>query len=287
MSNSEPVKSEVVLRQLNWRYAVKKFDPDKQIAPAGTGKIHAVVDTTSFDGPIAKHITVLTNDPDTPRLVLTLRIDVQAFLRASPSFVRILQVQTQEPEKVGINLWATDGQALEIRKVETPADWVVATVRRPTDAERTPDAGADQWRLEVSLTEAAPLGPLGETLRLETNHPEEPVLEIPLSGNVRRILHIQPAQADFGKNAKPTRDAKRFVIKLFNFGKEPVEVRSLDSDLPFVTASIEPEEAGRRFRVELVLAADAPKGKFEGRVKVETSSTVMPTIEIPVRGKVD
>jgi hypothetical protein len=77
------------------------------------------------------------------------------------------------------------------------------------------------------------------------------------------------------------------VLKLFNFGKEPVEIRSFDSDLPFVTASISPEEPGRRFRVELLLAADAPEGKFEGRVKVETSSTVMPTLEIPVRGKVD
>jgi hypothetical protein len=260
---------------------------DKQIAPGATGGIRASLDTTSFDGPIAKHLTVLSNDPDTPRLVLTIRADVQAFLRASPSYVRILQVQSQEPEKAGINLWATDGRALEIRKVETPFDWVVASVRRPTDAERDADASDNQWRLEVSVTDAAPLGPLRDKIRIETDHPDEPVLEIPLSGNVRRVLHLQPGEVDFGKVAQPVRNPKKVGVKLFNFGKEPVEVRSAESDLPFVTAAISPEEPGRRFRVDLLLAADAPKGKFEGRVRVETSSTLLPTLEIPVRGKVD
>ena len=34
MANAEPVTSETVLRQLNWRYAVKKFDPTKKISAA-------------------------------------------------------------------------------------------------------------------------------------------------------------------------------------------------------------------------------------------------------------
>jgi hypothetical protein len=196
-------------------------------------------------------------------------------------------VQSQEPEKVGVNLWSTDGKALEIRSIKTPFPWVVATARRPTDAERTPEVTADQWRLEVSLAPDAPIGPLKDSIRVMTNHPEEPEIEIPLSGNVRTVLHFQPGEVDFGKLVRPMKEAKRFVVKLFNFGKDPVELRSVETDLPFVTVSFSAEEAGRRYRVELLLAADAPKGKLEGHLKAETSSATMPTVEIPVLGKVE
>jgi hypothetical protein len=257
------------------------------VAPGATGKIHARVATDSFDGPIAKHVTVLSNDPDAPRLVLTIKADVQSFLRVSPTYARLLQVQTQAPETASLNLWATDGKAIEIQSIETPFAWVVASARRPTDAERTPDVTSDQWRLEVSLTPDAPVGPLRDSIRIKTNHPEEPMIEIPLSGNVRQILHFQPAEADFGKLVRGPKDAKRFVLKLFNFGKEAVEIHSVATDLPFVSASISAEEPGRRYRVELLLAADAPKGKFEGRLTAATSSPVMPALEIAVRGKVE
>ena len=259
---------------------------DKEIAPGKSGKVRAVLATDSFDGPIAKHVTVLSNDPDSPRLVLTIKVDVQSFLRTSPTYARILQVQSQPPEKIGLNLWATDGKVIEIQSIETPFEWVVATARRPTDAEKTPDVSPDQWRLEISLTPEAPLGPLKDAILVKTSHPEEPELEIPLSGNVRQVLHVQPAEADFGKQSK-RKEVQKVVLKLFNFGKEPVELRTAESDLPFVTAAISAEEPGRRFRVELQLAPDAPKGKFEGHVTVATSSTVMPTVEIPMKGKVD
>ncbi|MCB9377956.1 MAG: DUF1573 domain-containing protein, partial [Holophagales bacterium] len=44
---------------------------DKSIAPGGKGKIHAELDTADFQGPLAKTITVLSNDPTNPKLALT------------------------------------------------------------------------------------------------------------------------------------------------------------------------------------------------------------------------
>jgi hypothetical protein len=260
---------------------------DREIAPGATGKLHATLATDTFDGPIAKHVTVLSNDPETPRLVLTIKAEVQSYLKLSPTYARILKVQTQPAEKVGVNLWATDGTPLAVRTVETPADWVVAAARRATESERAANGPSEQLRVEIWLDEEAPVGPLAGAIRVETNHPKQPEVEIQLSGNVRRLLHLQPAEADFGKLVRPTRGGPRFVVKLHNFGKEPVEVRSVATDLPFVTASVSADEPGRRFRIELLLAPDAPKGKFEGKLAIETSSDVMPRLEAPVRGKVD
>src|SRR5947209_20165588 len=38
---------------------------DKTIAPGKTGVVHTVVDTVTFNGPIAKGVTVYTTDPET------------------------------------------------------------------------------------------------------------------------------------------------------------------------------------------------------------------------------
>src|SRR5437763_166014 len=47
-------------------------DFDKVIKPGETGKVTAHVDTTAFAGPIAKTITLETNDPTTPTSQLTI-----------------------------------------------------------------------------------------------------------------------------------------------------------------------------------------------------------------------
>jgi hypothetical protein len=50
---------------------------DKSIAPGKLGKVHVVIDTTAFSGPIAKAVIVLTNDPALPQFQLTLRAKVE------------------------------------------------------------------------------------------------------------------------------------------------------------------------------------------------------------------
>jgi hypothetical protein len=258
---------------------------DRKIAPGATGMVRARVDTGGFAGAISKGVTVLSNDPTNPRVVLTIHADVQADVLLAPTYARILQVQTQDAAKAQVRLWCEDGTALEIRGVHSPKPWIQASARRAEAGELDAGKPAPQWIVEVALTGDAPLGPLGESIGLDTNHPRQPVVELPLSGFVRPLLATVPEIADYG-TLGPGANKSRFVLKLFNFGKGDVTVTSATSDLRFLTVSVSPEDRGRRFRIQLDLAADAPKGKFEGKLRIETTSPVMPVLEVPVRGKV-
>jgi len=273
---------------------IKSVDPscgctvasfDRKIAPGATGTVRAHVDTDGFAGAISKGVTVLSNDPTNPRVVLTIHADVQADVLLAPTYARILQVQTLDAAKTKVRLWCEDGTALEIRGVHPPKPWIQASAHRAEAAELDADKPGPQWIVEVALTGDAPLGPLGESIALDTNHPRQPVVELPLSGFVRPLLAAVPEVADYG-TLGPGANKSRFVLKLFNFGKGDVTVTSATSDLKFLSVSVSPEDRGRRFRIQLDLAADAPKGKFEGKLRIETSSPVMPLIEVPVRGKV-
>jgi Protein of unknown function (DUF1573) len=259
---------------------------DKEIDVGATGKVHALIDTAAFDGPIAKTITVLTNDPASPRALLTIKADVSSFVRYSPAAARLLLVANQEVPKTSINFWATDNTDLGTPSVKSTVPYVIASLRKAEAGERVANAPDVQWRIDVTMSPDSPPGPIAGEILVRTNHPQQAELHIPLSGFVRNVLQAQPQIADFGVFDRGATTPKKFVLKLFNFGKDAVEIRSVATDLPFVSAAATAEDAGRRYRIELRLAPDAPKGKFNGTLKIETSSPAMPVVELPVRGKV-
>jgi hypothetical protein len=61
---------------------------DATIAPGATGKVHAVLDPSSFKGAIAKGITVLTDDPAQPRIELTVKATVEPLINVDPGWAR-------------------------------------------------------------------------------------------------------------------------------------------------------------------------------------------------------
>src|SRR6266568_9268167 len=69
-------------------------DFDKVIKPGDTGKVTAHVDTTNFSCPIAKPVTLETNDPNTPTAQLTINAIVKPYVEAHPAgFVRFQLLQ--------------------------------------------------------------------------------------------------------------------------------------------------------------------------------------------------
>jgi hypothetical protein len=263
---------------------VASFDAD--VEPGATGRVRATLDTSTLAGSVAKSITVLSNDPKTPRLTLTIRAEIVAFIELSPGFARLMQVQTMPQQVAVVHLWSGDGTPFELLEVRTPQPWITSSLRRAEASELKPGAPAEQWRLEVAVSAEAPLGPLTDKLVVRTSHPRQPELEVPLSGFVRPVLQATPAAADFGALGPAARDKSRFVLKLFNFGADAIEIQGATTDLEFLTVTSSAEEKGRRFRIELRLAPEAPKGKFEGTLRIETTSATMPVVEVPVRGKV-
>jgi hypothetical protein len=62
---------------------------NKEIAPGGTGEIEVTFDTTARRGANRKSITVLSNDPSSPRTQLDVAVNVESLLAFEPFFVRL------------------------------------------------------------------------------------------------------------------------------------------------------------------------------------------------------
>jgi hypothetical protein len=257
---------------------------DKVIKPGQTGKVHAVVDTTTFNGPIAKGISVFTNDPATPQIELTLRAKVEPYISVKPGYARYIIVQGEQQQgTITQSLWAADGASWDIIGVQSPYPYLKVTYREAKPEERVPDAKGKQWQVEMTLANDAKVGPLSDYVSVNTNHPKQKLVQIPVSGFVRPVIAVTPPVADFGKIE--LKEPLHKAVNIHNFATEKIKVTGIDPNLPAgIETKLEPLEEGREYQVKVVLNPSLPKGPFNGKLTIHTDSPKAPVIEVEFKG---
>jgi len=258
---------------------------DKTIAPGGKGKIHAELDTADFQGPLAKTITVASNDPVNPRLTLTIKVKVEPHIGVHPGYARYIYVQTLEPGMVAQTLWALDGKDFKVLDVQSPYKFIKTTFHEATEAELRPEIEGRQWRIEMTIQPDAEVGPLREFLMVKTEHPDQAEVRIPISGFVRPLLHVTPQVADFGE-VKIDGEPHLVELTLVNFGEDAISIDGVEVATPGVSGTVEATEAGRRFKITVTLGPEVQKGALETKIKIRTSSSAQPIYEVPIKGKI-
>lgn len=258
---------------------------DKSIAPGKTGRVHASVDTSTFNGAIAKGLTVFSNDPATPELELTVRAKVEPYISIKPGYARYVTVQGEPVEgDITQTLWASDGGSMDITGVDSPWPYLKVTYREAKPEERLPDAKGKQWRVEMKLSNDAKVGPLADYVTVHTNHPKQKIVQIPVTGFVRPTIAVTPQVADFG--TIELKEPMKKVINIRNFATEPIKVTGVEETVKGIEAKLEPLNDGREYQVQLTLSPELAKGSFEGKLTIRTDSAKVPVLEVPLKGTI-
>lgn len=267
-------------------------DFDKVIKPGATGKLSAHVDTANFSGPIAKSVTLETNDASTPTAQVTITAIVKPFVDAYPAgFVRFNMLQG-DIEKQSLTLYSEDETPFEIVKVESPQDWITVDVKKAEGADIVPKIGrAGQNQYKVNVTVGGPdarIGPLAEKIKIVTNSKNQPEYNISISGVVRPTFRVEPTGINFGEIAPSDTAATRTIMLRSNNLKTPETfvVTKAESGVAGVTAAVKPTENKGEYEVTLQVAKDAKAGVLDGSVLIHTSDKVKPVVTIPVKGTV-
>lgn len=259
-------------------------DYDKVIAPGQSGKVRVSVDTTTFNGAIAKGVTVFTNDPATPQTELTIQAQVEPFIKVKPGYARYITVQGEDKEGTIVQtLWTPDGSPMKIVKVDSPYPYLKAEFHEAKPEERLKEiADQPQWKVEMHLSNDAPVGPLAETLKVYTDNPKQKLVQIPVSGFIRPMVAITPQVADFGQVT--VSDVIRKSINVQNFATESIKITGVESSVPGIEARVEPIKEGREYSIQVTLKPEIAKGQFNGKLSLITDSVKMPRIEVVLKG---
>jgi hypothetical protein len=268
-------------------------DFDKVVKPGETGKVTAHVDTTNFAGPIAKSVTVETNDPATPTSQLTIHAIVKPYVEAFPAgFVRFNMLQG-DSESQSVTLYSEEDDPFEITKIEVPGEWVKASYRRiESDAEKAQGVGRpgqNQYRIDITVGgPEAKIGPMADKIHIYTNSKHSPEYPVSITGVIRPTIRVDPSGINFGEVAPSDTSATRSVFLKSNDLKTPDRfvVTRAETSTPLVGASIKPTGNKGEFEVTLQVAKDAQPGDIDGQVKIYTSDKVNPIVTVPIKGTV-
>lgn len=255
---------------------------DSEVAPGGTGKIHATLDTAGFKGPISKSLLVITNDPEKPSLNLVLKADVQPIIEVLPRpVVRFNTIQLHPvTEKVVV---ATElDEPFKISKVVSNVPYVSAEVRTLEEGERVAGKQPRQYEVAITLEEDAPVGPINAELTIATDNPKAKEVPVRVFGVVRALLQVTPTQLQFGQ-VEAAMEPGRHVVVVNNREQEPVEITGAEVNDPAFAARVQTIEQGRRYQVTVTVKPDASPGTRDANLTIRTTDRQFPTLQVPVR----
>lgn len=268
-------------------------DFDKVIKPGQTGKVTAHVDTTAFSGPIAKPVTLETNDPQAPSAQITIHAIVKPYVEAYPAgYVRYNMVQG-DAETQYVTLYSEEDEPFEITKIETPAEWIKVVPSKVDESQLVPGVGRKgQTQYRLAITAGGPdakMGPIAERIRVVTNSKHQPEYWVTVNGVIRPSYRIDPpGGVNFGDvSAAEPAATRTFVVKTNNLKTpETFVVTKAESSIPGLKALVKPTAVKGEYEVTLQVDKSAKAGEMNGNVTIYTSDTAKPTMVVPVTGTV-
>ena len=281
----------LVIREVRASCACTVVDFESEIAPGESGEVTFKLDTTTLVGASVKRVNVYTNDAEKPRIDFSIRVEAQPWVDAQPGYVRYIIVQGYDQEKNDSLLKQVvygRGGEFSIANVTSPHEWIEVAFHEALPEERIDSAPGSQWIIETRIAPDAPVGPITGFLEATLEHPQQKVLPIPVSGFVRPVFAITPAEGHFGSLTLLEDQPNRASFKLQNFAVEDIALEKIELVPPvdWITTTIKNEQEGRLAYAVLNIDREKATGAFEGVLRVHTSSPRAPVLEIPVSGRI-
>jgi len=261
---------------------VADFDPE--IAAGATGKIKAKLDTKDFAGPVSKSILVMTDDPQNPTVTLVIKADIRPFVEILPRpLIRFNAVLNEPMNQTFIVVGADPEQTMKVKSVESSVPFIATSVRQLGEDELVKGKSKSQYEVTLSLTDDTPVGPVNAVLSVNTDLKEAPTVPVKVYGVVRALIHVTPAQVQFGSVEPKTRPGRNLIVVNNRTDGTRIEISGATIDDPAFAAQVSTIEEGRRYQVTVTVKADADPGSRDATLTLATTDKDFPTVTVPVR----
>lgn len=143
----------------------------QHIEPGKKTTLTSTLDLTNLDGEQRKTILIESNDPETPRLVLTMQGEAIDLICPAPRNLFAIRLKPGSEWRKEIILTAKGTEPLAIQSVETGHTRLIAAVR---------DGSSEQQKVvEIQLDTTFPEPTIDGKIIIHTNSKKRPTVEIP------------------------------------------------------------------------------------------------------------
>lgn len=257
-----------------------ELKPDT-LPPGESGELAFTLHLGQVKAQLEKHITVPSNDPLTPEVVLTLKADYTPLYEMTPMVLAPnLPFGVNEAEQFA-TLTRSDGQPLNIVRLDVSQPWITAKV---VPGDQTNRATA---RIRVTIHRDGSPRRFNEFVHIYTaDQTNAPISSLGLYGQIMGEVSLSPEALYWSiadTNSSTTRPEgvvlRRVTIRSAD-GK-PLELKNPQSTVKGIKLELVSKEAGQVY--ELLARLDqVPATTVSGTVSFETGIASQARIEVPV-----
>lgn len=199
------------------------------LKPGESAAVSATFDTTGFKGSKRKRIRIYTNDPKNPVASLIFEGRVFRDVEIDPPRIYFGKIKRGHAPEKTIKLIVEAKEKVKIIEIQSRSEFV--TVDPVSTAEE------DQSYV-VKLSDKIPFGIFRSHLTVRTTSSKSPIINVPVFARVQGDLVTEPQDISFGLQAGPLEKDPQRTFILRNEGPHQLNVLSLKSANPNITAKI-------------------------------------------------
>ncbi len=268
-------KGRLVISHVKTSCGCTAAQPSKNtLAPGEVAEIAVGFDTRFQKGHQVRTITAFTNDPNTPQAIMTIQGVVKQQVSATPADVAFgkVKVGTEMTKEVIVSDLTNRKDPFTVSNItnSNPAIKVEKADR--------PD-GKPGVMLKITLTKAMPIGTFDDTVKMTTSRIP---LQVQVFGQVTGDLSVAPAQVSFG--IVPHGQEATRMVKLTNEGGKPFKVLGITSTAVPVSASAEPIDGSKDYKIIVQLHRGTPDGQVRGQLQIKTDNPEQQVLNVPFYG---
>lgn len=262
---------------------VVRLEPQPVVVKPGESfELHVEFDTRGRARQQDKKITVATNDPAQPEVVLKFTAEIFSLFQRRPTGSLILQkVRRGETALNFVEFMpGSVGQPVEITGANfDPGAPFTAKVEPFSERGRTGQ------RIMIGIEPHALLGMVYANLNVELKVGDQTATEtVPVRAEIVGDLTFRPLVVDTTRR-KSLPGQRLTPVVVESTSSRPINILNVDAG-PMLDAEIMGEAGGKAYTVQTTVRSDAPVGPFAAMMKIYTDSLDEPLLRVPIFGEI-
>lgn len=251
------------------------------LEPGGSTVVTVNVDTVNFVGELRHKFFVFSNDPEIPYREFPVSIDVEPlfrFVRPGPSVVQMGETGAETTIYLLFN--PASKMVARDARLEGNAGSVHGEPWEGEITDRGKKLSGKGMRYHVKLARTPVPGRTSAALVVSTDNVNFPVVRTTIFA--QRGIVALPEAVYFGEIPKSAAVASTRISR----PDLPFKVLKVETDRPFLKATVKAEPGGAEYRVVVEFDGNADFGPLQATVTVTTDDPKQPKVVIPVMGTI-
>ena len=248
--------------------------PTETIEPGSSVPMEVSFVVPADLGSVAHSVTIRTNDPARPELVVYLYAQSWTWLRSSPALVDFGRVSIDTKTIREFQIFSSDSKPFKINAIQSMLKDVVLEVV-------TPPQSLPMHRFKATYHSNSELGQLLASIFLVTDGPKAPTLNIPCRAEVVGPLVVAPTSLTIDREELGKDLRKTLIIN--HSGIKEVVISKIELSQPWVLIGSEQRElSSGDMLVDLRIRLQSGEGTTSGHITLTFTSPEGMQLMVPL-----